>query len=256
MKYTSEERADAGGVSGALMHFLMEWSLTPQQEAELQAKLSAKLKGMSASNPKYRMVTNPKVMGAANVKTDEENSFSIISAILNNNKSTPTLVTSGRAPVIPGGKVAVAALLEKNAAQLMAASFEKSRSITDVSVALRYRYDVLMPAVQGKLPSTGLGSTPFTNTTKGCNQFRWWRQGFRRQFRYRHRIGHAVFHHATIQSGRHTTRQPAARKRGSQTNDGCLHGVFPAFGLRKGVQTPGRRPERQADRPKRLQLRL
>ncbi|MFZ2899979.1 MAG: hypothetical protein WA004_15235 [Saprospiraceae bacterium] len=151
MKYTAEDRTDAGGVNGALMHFLMEWGLTPQQEKELEAKLEGKLKELSVSDPRYSEVTTPKVMGAANVKTDEKNSFSIVSAILTNNKSTPTLVTSGRAPVIPGGKVAVAALLEKNAAQLMAASFEKTKSITDVSIALRYRYDVLMPAVKGKI---------------------------------------------------------------------------------------------------------
>jgi hypothetical protein len=33
----------------------------------------------------------------------------------------------------------------------MAATFEKSRSITDVSVSLRFKYDVLMPAVEGRI---------------------------------------------------------------------------------------------------------
>jgi hypothetical protein len=105
MKYTSEDRADAGGLSGALMHFLMEWGLTPAQEKEAQSKLASKLKGLAASNPKYKMVKDPRIMGAANVKTDPENSFQIISAILSNNKLTPTLVTSGRAALIPGGKI-------------------------------------------------------------------------------------------------------------------------------------------------------
>lgn len=149
LKYTTNE--SAGGVNGALMHFLMQWGLTPEQEKEVQEKLSARVKGLAASNPRYRLAREPRLMGAANVKTDEENSFQIISALLSDRKSTPTLVTSGRAPVMPGGKVAVGALLEKNAAQLMAATFEKGRSITDVSVSLRFRYDVLMPAVQGKI---------------------------------------------------------------------------------------------------------
>lgn len=151
MKYTSENRADAGGLQGALLHFLMEWGLTPAQENEAQNKLIAKLQGLASSNPKFRQVTNPKVMGPVNLKTDPENSFQIISGILTDKKFTPNLVTSGRAPLVPGGKVAVGAILEKNAAQLLAATFEKSRSITDVSVSLRFKYDLLMPAVQGKI---------------------------------------------------------------------------------------------------------
>ncbi|HET6225496.1 MAG TPA: hypothetical protein VFF27_04390, partial [Bacteroidia bacterium] len=31
MKYTTEQKADQGGVQGAIMHFLMEWGLTPEQ---------------------------------------------------------------------------------------------------------------------------------------------------------------------------------------------------------------------------------
>lgn len=151
MKYTSEENVDAGGVQGALMHFLMEWGLTPAQEKEAQQKLAAKLQDLSALNPKYRAVRNPVIMGAANVKTDPENSFQVISAILSDKKFTPTLVTSGRAPVLPGGKVAVAALLEKNAAQLMASTLDKNRSIADASLSLRFKYDLLMPAVEGRI---------------------------------------------------------------------------------------------------------
>ena len=43
MKYTTEERTDAGGVQGALLHFLMEWGLTQEQEKEAQTLLSAVL---------------------------------------------------------------------------------------------------------------------------------------------------------------------------------------------------------------------
>ncbi len=151
MKYTTEERNDAGGVGGALLHFLMEWGLTAAQEEEVQQKLKAKINDLSAGNPRFRSITNPRLMGAADLSTDPENSFEIISAVLRDNQSTPTLVTSGRAPTLPGGKVAVAAKLEKNAAQLLAASFEKARSITDVSVSLLFQYKLLMPAVEGKI---------------------------------------------------------------------------------------------------------
>ena len=45
LKYTTEETVEAGGVQGALMHFLMEWGLTADQEKELQAKLTVKIQG-------------------------------------------------------------------------------------------------------------------------------------------------------------------------------------------------------------------
>jgi hypothetical protein len=47
--------------------------------------------------------------------------------------------------------MAVAATLDKNGAQLLAATFEKTRSITDVSLDLRFQYEVLTPAVEGKI---------------------------------------------------------------------------------------------------------
>ncbi len=148
-KFTTEDAED--NVSGALMHFLMEWGLTPEQEEELQGKLASRIQGLAQTDSRFSSVEDPRVMGAVDVRTDPENSFEVISAILSNGKETPTLVTSGRAPIIPGGKVAVAAMVEKNAAQLLAASFEKSSSITDVSLALRFEYDLLMPAVDGSI---------------------------------------------------------------------------------------------------------
>ncbi|TXF90277.1 hypothetical protein FUA23_07090 [Neolewinella aurantiaca] len=148
-KFTTEDAED--DVSGALMHFLMEWGLTPEQEEELQTKLTSRIEGLSSTDPRFAAVENPRVMGAVDVRTDPDNSFEVISAVLSNGKETPTLVTSGRAPIIPGGKVAVAAMMEKNAAQLLAASFEESSSITDVSLALRFEYDLLMPAVDGRI---------------------------------------------------------------------------------------------------------
>ncbi len=151
LKYTTEERADQGGVQGALMHFLMEWGLTVEQETELQQKLKAKLEQLRTADPRYGAVTNPQVMGPANMKSDTEESFRIISATLTNNEFAPNLVTTGRAPILPGSKLAVASILNKNGAQLLGATFEKNRSITDVSINLRFKYDVLMPAVKGQI---------------------------------------------------------------------------------------------------------
>jgi len=150
VKYTTEENAAAGGVQGALMHFLMEWGLTPAQEQELQQKVAVKLGDLKNVNPMYSEVKNPKVVGPATLKSDVEGeTFRIVSGTLTNEKFTPNMVTSGKAPLLPGSKMAVAAILEKNGAQLLAATFEKARSITDVSLNLRFQYEVLTPAVDG-----------------------------------------------------------------------------------------------------------
>lgn len=150
VKYTTEEEAAAGGVQGALMHFLMEWGLTPEQEKELQNQIADKLGDLKSVNPKYAEVKNPKVLGPVTLKSDVEGeTFRIVSGTLTNEKFTPNMVTTGKAPLLPGSKMAVAAILEKNGAQLLAATFEKARSITDVSLNLRFQYEVLTPAVDG-----------------------------------------------------------------------------------------------------------
>ena len=152
VKYTTEENAAAGGVQGALMHFLMEWGLTPAQEAELQKAIARKLGDLKNTNVLYKDVKNPKVLGPATMDSDiDGETFRIVSGTLNNDKFTPSLSTSGRAPLLPGSKMAVAAIMEKNGAQLLAATFEKGRSITDVSLSLRFQYQVLTPAVDGTI---------------------------------------------------------------------------------------------------------
>ena len=151
LKYTTDERADAGGVQGALMHFLMEWGLTPEQERELDTKLKTKVRELARGNALFAGVTTPKVMGAVDLTADQDNSFRVISAVLNDQSMTPNLISSGKAPVIEGTKVAVASKLDKNGAQLLAATLEKNRSISDVSLEMTFKYSLLFPAVRGKI---------------------------------------------------------------------------------------------------------
>ncbi len=139
LKYTTEERAAAGGIQGALLHFLMQWGLTAAQETELAAKLAQKVPGAQ-------------LVGAASVSVAGENgSFRIISATLSNNARTRALVMSGKAPVIPGSKVAVAADLDQYGAQLLDATFSKARAITDLSIDLSLTYPTLVPALEGRV---------------------------------------------------------------------------------------------------------
>lgn len=139
LKFTTEEREDQGGVSGALMHFLMEWGLTKEQEAELAVELKKKDRA-------------GKLMGAVPMEPAEESgNFQIVSATLHDDGMTTALVSSGKAPLLPGGKAAVASRLTKTGAQLLAATFEEARSITDVSIALDFSYHTLTPSAKGTI---------------------------------------------------------------------------------------------------------
>ncbi|MCI4670724.1 MAG: hypothetical protein MRZ79_21495 [Bacteroidia bacterium] len=153
LKYTTDEKADAGGTQGALMHFLMEWGLTSEQEQEAQQKLEEKIKMLKQGDRsgKYRMISKPVLKGPIKLTAEEEGSFEIVSATLQDKTLAPTVVKSSRAPTLPGQKIAAAANLDKNGAQLLAATFEKNRSITDLSIECFFKYKVLAPAVQGKI---------------------------------------------------------------------------------------------------------
>jgi len=139
MKFTTEEREDQGGINGGIIHFLMEWGLTPSQKTELEEKLAAKVKGA-------------KVMGGVPMQLDEKvESFKILSATLSDEERSSKVVTSGKAPLIESGKVAAAAQLDKYGAQLLASTFERAQSITDLSVVLDYYFTLQTPAVKGKI---------------------------------------------------------------------------------------------------------
>lgn len=148
-KYTTEERADNGGVQGAILHCLFKWGLSPTQEKEATKKLRAKLESLSSKNDLYKNMdpSQATINGAVTLKTGES-SFRVVSATLQGDEET--IVTSS-APVLPGSKVAVASKMDKNEAQLLASTFEKGKSITDLSVSINYQYDVLFPAINGEV---------------------------------------------------------------------------------------------------------
>lgn len=139
LKFTTEEREDQGGIQGALLHFLMTWGLTPEQEEEVAQKLKEK-------DPRA------KFKGAVELEPDDEGgSFRIISATLGDEGLAPSTVLSGRAPLVPGGRAAAASRLSADGAQLLAATFEKTASITDLDIELNYTYLTLAPAARGRI---------------------------------------------------------------------------------------------------------
>lgn len=136
-KFTTE---NSEGVSGAIMHFLMKWGLSTEQQKELQDKLRIETK-----NPEAR------VKGQVQLNRDvESGGFQIISATLSDN-SMATSILNGRAPTLDGGKVAVATRLTADGAQLLSSSFEKAKSIADLSIQLNYVYSTNIPAFEGRI---------------------------------------------------------------------------------------------------------
>ncbi|WP_316013350.1 hypothetical protein [Roseobacter sp. HKCCA0434] len=134
MKFASD---DVSGLSGALLHFLVEWGLTPEQEEELatwvETEHGGELAGAATMHP---------------VNADGP-SFYIVSATLDDEATGGELVTSGQASLMPGGKAAAATRLNADGAQVLAATFEEDATIADVTAVMNMEYAVQVPGVDG-----------------------------------------------------------------------------------------------------------
>ncbi len=139
MKFTEEASEELGGISGAIMHFLMTWGLTPEQHEELAGVLKEKHRGAILKGP---VPLEP---------DDDGGSFRIISATMTDKGLTPSITMSNRAPLTAGDRAAAAARLTAQGAQLMAATFEQTSSIADLSIELNYSFLTLAPAARGRI---------------------------------------------------------------------------------------------------------
>jgi hypothetical protein len=137
IKFVTDKSVDEGGVAGGLLHFLAEYGLTAEQEKELARKLSDKIKGANL------MGAVP--MGAA----PGETTFEVISGTLSADDFTKNVVASGRAPLLAGQKVAVAARLTPYGATLLEESLKKPTS--DISITFNLTYTAHAPAFTGKI---------------------------------------------------------------------------------------------------------
>ncbi len=138
IRFVTDKTKEAGGVDGAIIHFLAEYGLTPKEKQELKMALR-------------KMVPGAVLKGAVPLEVEAEgNSFYIVSAVLNNKGGfTSNLVTSGKAPVMEGQKVAAAARLDSYGATLLAKSLEMPTS--DISVVFDLKYVVKLPAYDIKV---------------------------------------------------------------------------------------------------------
>jgi len=170
MNYRTEE----GDVSGGVLHFLMEWGLTQDQLKEAQDQLTNLCgsgsrgaggpanAGRGGNSPFARIfglraqsggsVSCGTIRGAARVTTDGDGeTFHVISATLTSDGMTRSLVSSGKAPVLPGNRIAVAADMTANGAQLLAAPFERDMPIGDLSLELDLAFTSRVPAGEGRI---------------------------------------------------------------------------------------------------------
>ncbi len=137
MKYTSDRSAEEGGVTGGILHFLCEYGLSPEQEGELKKKLAKHIKGA-------------KLMGPVQMQEGEgESTFRIISATMSEGGFAQKVIASGKAPLLPGQKVAAAARLDATGAVLIEESLKRPTS--DISVEFSLAYTSFLPAFDGKI---------------------------------------------------------------------------------------------------------
>lgn len=136
MKYVNPN----GGTNGGLFHALVEFTLPPDLLDKTQRELAQKLGGAKIMGPVPLMQST---------KDGEEGtgSFEVVSAILSNKADggfTRSVVTSGKAPLTPGSKAVVAALLSQDGATLLWNSLSSPTS--DISVGIHAYYEA---AVEG-----------------------------------------------------------------------------------------------------------
>jgi hypothetical protein len=131
----------SGGVaSGGLFHALVEFTLPPELEARVAEKLRSEVDGAALRGPVPLLEAVES--GSAGV-----GSFRVVSATLANagkDSLARSLVTSGRAPLTPGSKAVIAALLSPEGATLLWETL--SGPTSDVSVAITAYYEAQVKA--------------------------------------------------------------------------------------------------------------
>jgi len=142
MKYVGENQQASGGIFHALFEFSVPEKDLKKVEIKLKKKLPwAKIKGQ------LKILPNLGQDG-----TDSSPGFEVISAVLQNGGEggmTRSLVASGSAPLTPGSKAAVAAVLDPKGATLLWASLDGPTS--DISVGVRGYYEAILPAFNAKI---------------------------------------------------------------------------------------------------------
>jgi hypothetical protein len=137
IRFVTDKTKAEGGAEGAVLHFLVEYGLDKSQQQAVEKALQKQVKGA-------------RLKGAVPLEVGAEgNSFNVVSAVLGDEEFTSTLITTGKAPVMEGQQVAVAARLDAYGATLLAESFKQPTS--QVSVVFDLKYVVKLPAYDVKV---------------------------------------------------------------------------------------------------------
>ena len=161
-----------GGTNGGLLHALVEFTLPPEVVAELEKELKKEI-------PNGRIAGPVPLMQAVTDGEDGLGAFQVVSAVLSDQGEggfTRTLITSGRAPLAPGSKAVVAAILNQKGATLLWDSL--SGGTSDVSIAIHAFYEAAVQGYNARVMADM--STVYTHFSRITNQ----QQGYsKRQLR-------------------------------------------------------------------------
>lgn len=142
-----------GETSGGLFHMLVSYTL-PADEKKALAEALKKEK------------PSAKLLGPVPLHQGEDGAFTIISATMSDKGFVKKIITSGKAPLTPGSKAAVAASLTPQGATLLWESL--TRPTSDVSVALSAYYEAVLPSFEAKIHADV--STVYTHYSRIFNK--------------------------------------------------------------------------------------
>ena len=135
-----------GAASGGLFHALVEFTLPSDVLTDLTKELNKKY-------PQARIVGPVPLMPVVDKGEEGLGSFQVISSVLNNASGdrpfTRKVITSGSAPLSPGSRAAIAAVLSPEGTTLLWDSLKGATS--DVSVGIRAYYEAQVEAYNAKV---------------------------------------------------------------------------------------------------------
>ncbi|MEN8145531.1 MAG: hypothetical protein ABFS14_11335 [Gemmatimonadota bacterium] len=134
-----------GESSGGLLHALFEFGLPADMADSLEAALRSQVTGA-------RLVGPVPLLQATEEGGDGVGSFQVISSVLREGADggmARTVLTSGRAPLMPGSRAVVAAMLEPEGATLLWNSLTGPTS--DVSVSVHAYYEAVVEGYNARV---------------------------------------------------------------------------------------------------------
>lgn len=141
LKYVGADGESSGGLLHALFQFDLPSDMVDSVEAELQLEVAG-----------ARLVGPVPLLAATENGEDRMGSFEVVSSILRDEAEggmARTVLTSGRAPLMPGSRAVVASLLEPEGATLLWNSLTGPTS--DVSVSVHAYYEAVVEGYNARV---------------------------------------------------------------------------------------------------------